>query len=463
MVRATGYSAFLLLSTACVSAGGPSAPVDARPAPQDLCVLASGSSVRDTIVVALAEAPDPSHAPVPRSSAERLAFRHLYETLIRVDCGGVVSSGLADAWQTSNDGLTWTFRIRAGATFWDGTPVTAQAIRQSWLTHETHSVAPWADAVAGSVAVGAERELVVRLGRPHTDVPRVFADPTLAVALNDDGSTGWPMGTGTYQVVVRAGDDVLAAPLGAIGSDDLPVLRFVVQSSDPRDVIDAGVDLLMSNDPLVVQYAASMDDVQVFPLPWDLVYVAAVPLRTTHSASVDTLHLSDVVAGAAPVDARCPESPLWWEDLAICRLQSSVSAPIDPGSVAGRVVYQSGDAVGRALTERLVALAAVRALPELTDMPERLFATRVGNEALASALATGRELAYVLPLLRKVLDPCAMIAGLRSRMPWAAPVDLRWVLAPLVETRSQAILRRGIGTVRIDWDGMPYVAAVRGR
>jgi len=414
-------------------------------------------------VVALAESPNPSHAPVPRSTSERLAFRHLYETLIRIDCAGVVSSGLADAWQTSDDDLTWTFRIRAGATFWDGTPVTAQAIRQSWLTHETHSVAPWADSVAGSVRISGLRELSVRLGRPHTDVPRVFADPTLAVALDDDGPTGWPMGTGTYQIVVSVDGNVTAAPLGTIGGDDLPVLRFVVNSGDPRDVIDAGVDLLVSDDPLVVQYAASMDDVQVLPLPWDLVYVVAAPLRTTHPAADDSERLSEVVMGAAPGDARCPESPLWWEDLAICRLQSSVSAPIDPGSVAGRVVHHSGDAVGRALTERLVALAAVRALPELTDMPERLIATRVGNGVLASALATGRELAYVLPLPRTVLDPCAEIAGLRSRMPWAAPVDLRWVLVPLVETRSQAILRRGIGTVRVDWDGTPYVAAVRGR
>jgi hypothetical protein len=144
-------------------------------------------------------------------------------------------------------------------------------------------------------------------------------------------------------------------------------------------------------------------------------------------------------------------------------LQSSFSAPIDPGRVAGRVVYQSDDAIGRALTERLVALASVRALPELTDMPERLIATRVGDAVFASALAAGRELAYVLPLSREVLDPCAMIAGLRSRMPWAAPVDLRWVLVPLVETRSQAIVRRGIGTVRIDWDGTPYLAAVQER
>jgi hypothetical protein len=462
MARSTGYLAFLLVCTACVSAGGASTPV-AEPTPQDRCVLISGSSLGDTIVVALAESPNPSHAPVPRSAAERLAFRHLYETLIRVDCAGVVSSGLADAWHASDGGLTWTFRIRTGATFWDGTPVTAEAVRQSWLVNESERVAPWADSVAGSVAVIGERELVVRLGRPHTDVPPVFADPTLAVALDDDGQTGWPMGTGAYQVVVSAEGVVDAAPLGAVEGDDLPVLRFAVTRGDPRDLIDAGADLLVSSDPLVVQYAASMDDLEVLPLPWDLVYVAVAPLRTNHPAAVDTLHLSDVVVGAAQVDARSPESPPWWDDLGICRLQSSVSAPIDPGSVAGRVVYQSGDAVGRALTERLVALASVRALPELTDMPERLVATRVGNGVLASALAAGRELAYVLPLSREVLDPCAMIAGLRSRMPWAAPVDLRWVLVPLVETRSQAIVRHGIGTVRIDWDGTPYVAAVQGR
>jgi len=102
-------------------------------------------------------------------------------------------------------------------------------------------------------------------------------------------------------------------------------------------------------------------------------------------------------------------------------------------------------------------------MSQLTDVPERLTAARVSELGFASSLAAGRDLAYVLPLPGRVLDRCAMIAGLGSRMPWAAPVDLRRVLVPLVETRSQAIVRHGIGTVLLDWDGTPYVAAVEGR
>src|SRR3954451_18898100 len=36
--------------------------------------------------------------------------------------------GLADAWQVSKDGRAWTFTLRAGVTFHDGTPLDAAAV-----------------------------------------------------------------------------------------------------------------------------------------------------------------------------------------------------------------------------------------------------------------------------------------------------------------------------------------------
>ncbi len=59
-----------------------------------------------------------------------------------------------------------------------------------------------------------------------------------------------------------------------------------------------------------------------------------------------------------------------------------------------------------------------------------------------------------------MLDPCLAITMLLRRIPWAVHSDLESVLVPLVETRAQAIVRWGSGTVMIDWDGMPYLAPV---
>src|SRR5688572_25020374 len=45
--------------------------------------------------VGLGERVDPSHAPRPSNDSERLLFRQLYETLVRVDCNGEPGPGLA--------------------------------------------------------------------------------------------------------------------------------------------------------------------------------------------------------------------------------------------------------------------------------------------------------------------------------------------------------------------------------
>jgi oligopeptide transport system substrate-binding protein len=53
-------------------------------------------------------------------------MRALYEGLVvRDPATGAPIPGLAESWTTSADGLTWTFRIRAGSTWTDGAEVTA--------------------------------------------------------------------------------------------------------------------------------------------------------------------------------------------------------------------------------------------------------------------------------------------------------------------------------------------------
>ncbi len=53
-----------------------------------------------------------------------------YETLVEAADGNNVMPGLAESWSVSDDGLTWTFKIRKGVTFSDGTPCTA--IEAAW-------------------------------------------------------------------------------------------------------------------------------------------------------------------------------------------------------------------------------------------------------------------------------------------------------------------------------------------
>ena len=64
------------------------------------------------------------------------------EGLTRIDANGKVQPGVAESWEVSEDGLTWTFKLRKNSTWSNGTPVTAKDFEYSWkrtLTPETAS------------------------------------------------------------------------------------------------------------------------------------------------------------------------------------------------------------------------------------------------------------------------------------------------------------------------------------
>ena len=67
------------------------------------------------------------------------AIVHLHDPLVRVkpvspaelNSGmplGDIGPGLAETWKVADDGLTWTFNLRQGVKFHDGTPCTAEAV-----------------------------------------------------------------------------------------------------------------------------------------------------------------------------------------------------------------------------------------------------------------------------------------------------------------------------------------------
>lgn len=72
--------------------------------------------------------------PIKSFSTEALYLANFYEPLLRVnppDAAEPFTPVLAESWEVSDDGLTWTFKLREGVTFHDGEPLTADAVKQS--------------------------------------------------------------------------------------------------------------------------------------------------------------------------------------------------------------------------------------------------------------------------------------------------------------------------------------------
>ena len=51
----------------------------------------------------------------------------IYDTLFGIDSNYVPQPQMVDTWTRSDDGLTWTFTLRAGMKWHDGDPVTSAA------------------------------------------------------------------------------------------------------------------------------------------------------------------------------------------------------------------------------------------------------------------------------------------------------------------------------------------------
>ena len=339
-------------------------------------------------------------------------FRHLYETPVRIDCEGHVIPALAQSWVRDDGGRRWTFRLRDDAQFWDGAPVTSR------------------DLVFGRGGAGytlgapETRVVTMMLARQSDDVPPVLGDAALAVAKAAP-DTSWPIGTGAYWATsaTTTPQEIRAQS----SSGDTLVFRLST-TGDARDLLDAGVDLLVTRDRALRDYAATLKNLTVVPLPWDRTYVYVT--AASESPRFDGLEQ------AVRADARRPEGgDPWWRELRACGLTPDTAQT--PATGQRRILFSRSDPTARELAGRLAALT-------------RAVAAARSADALSAAVASGKDWGYIVALPRVTADPCRSAKALLPQ--WTATITA------LVETRPTAIVRRGVARWALDQDGTIHLA-----
>ncbi|HEY9517272.1 MAG TPA: ABC transporter substrate-binding protein [Gemmatimonadaceae bacterium] len=417
------------------------------------------------LTIALTDPVDLSHAPWPRNDSERLLFAQLYEGLVRVDCAGQVVAGLARSWSSDASGRQWTFVLRDGASFQSGNPVTASDVIESWRASASARRGTAAGEIIAAVAGGARARddgtLVVTLPDSEPS-PLFFAANELAVARRGHGTPG-PDGTTTYHATVDAAATTPSGPSRITlvsSSGAMPRIVFrVTAASDARDLLDDGVDLLLTESPSVAQYAATQPARTVTALPFSRTYVLLLPERADPmpSGSGDPVHdglaFRRALATAVHADARGAEPPFWWSS-STATAQPAIAYRrhdgVDRGRRRGRIgtgtheriVYQRDDRAARDLAERLVALAAPTpiasssapvpaadsaATPTLASVaPEMVAAGREWSAAglpapdFVRALKSGEASAYIVALPHRVSSPSLAMRVLLAEAPWLA-------------------------------------------
>lgn len=92
------------------------------------------------------------------------------DSLVSLDDDGRVVPWLADSWEQSADGLTWTFTLKEGVRFTDGTPVDAEAVAYNveyWVDGGNSTAQVWLAGYYAGVEAVDERTVAVHLSRPY--------------------------------------------------------------------------------------------------------------------------------------------------------------------------------------------------------------------------------------------------------------------------------------------------------
>ncbi|MGJ6979421.1 ABC transporter substrate-binding protein [Aestuariimicrobium soli] len=98
----------------------------------------------------------------------QLLLYNVYETLVKIDGDGQIKPLLATAWTVSEDRLTYTFTLQAGAKFASGTPVNADSVKQSLdlLRDKGNAVIKARHAVVDSIEATDDKTVTVVLSKP---------------------------------------------------------------------------------------------------------------------------------------------------------------------------------------------------------------------------------------------------------------------------------------------------------
>lgn len=279
--------------------------------------------------------------------------RHLltYDTLIEWDINETgFRPGLAESWEVSDDGLTWTFHLREGITFHDGTPFDAETAAWTLNWYKDQEIPPVVDYLSHFETVEAldantlEVQLDTPLGTMETNqliyVWMLPPPPWTGMSSDEVLEQGDPnrTGSGPFKFVNYSPDEALELEANSdywagapyvdrlifkqYANADAIVQALIAGEVDAIQWLNASaVDVLEQQDTVTIVEGASLD-VNVLALntredgtqpEWlsDLDVRKAMEYAIDRQTFVNTIHLGHATLGDSVVT---PGQGEWYHD-----------------------------------------------------------------------------------------------------------------------------------------------------
>jgi len=214
--------------------------------------------VRGGSVVVAISADPPGWDPTLSTSQEiaRVTYGNVFEGLVRFDRSGAIVPALATDWSVSDDGLTWTFALRAGVRFHDGSPLTVDDVLAKFArarNPDSGHVNQGYYAAVAEVAAPDAGTIVFTLTQPSRSLLYNLARPDAIVfpAALAETQRSQPVGTGPFRFARYVeGSEVRLERFDGYWNPELPYLdgatfRIISDANARVAALQAGdIDLI---------------------------------------------------------------------------------------------------------------------------------------------------------------------------------------------------------------------------
>ncbi|WP_291381244.1 ABC transporter substrate-binding protein [Demequina sp.] len=211
----------------------------------------SAPASSDTLVAAIGGEPDQLDPHITSAYFSFEVLENVYDTLVEPDDSLEMQPALAESWDISDDQLTWTFTLRQGVTFHDGSPLTADDVAYSYnrIINDALTTS-WRFAAVESVTAVDNSTVEIKVSQPTPNLLALIGGyKGMAIVEQSNVESGDittnPIGTGPYSVAEYVSGDHITLTAnpdywGGAPSVDTVEFRFISDGNTAMTALKNG-------------------------------------------------------------------------------------------------------------------------------------------------------------------------------------------------------------------------------